>query len=36
MGGRNFQATKVKAVYRAVRSDGVVNIFDCILSKGRS
>ena len=36
MGGRNFQAMEVKAVYRAVRSDGVVNILDCIVSKGRS
>lgn len=28
MGGRKFQTMKVKAVYGAVRSDGVVNIFE--------
>lgn len=36
MGGRKFRTMKVKAVYRAVRLDGVVNIFDYIVSKGKS
>lgn len=35
-GRQKVQTMKVKAVYHAVRSDGVVNIFDCIVSRGRS